>query len=371
MPNTQILIVEDEEFFAQAIRDTLMRLAYSVAGIASSGEEAIQKTEGLRPDLVLMDIVLKGSMDGVTAAEQIHERFDIPVIYLTGLTSDQITERAKITEPFGYILKPFQERELHVAIEIALYKHKMERKLMDREKELERLLIETEKVNKELRDFAYIVSHDLKAPLRAISQLANWISEDTKDRLESTEKEKMELLINRAKRMHNMLDGLLEYSRAGRMRGEAVKVDTNKMVEQAIQDISRKENIHFQIQENLPEIIIDPHQIHLIFMNLIGNSIKFMDKREGIIEIGGRDMGEYLEVYVKDNGPGIPERHFDRVFQIFQTLSPRDEMECIGVGLAIVKKLVEQNGGTVKIESKVGNGSTIRFTLPKKKGFTS
>lgn len=149
MSNAQILIVEDEEFFAQEIRDILMNLDYGVAGIASTGEEAVQLTSELRPDLVLMDIVLKGSMDGVTAAEQIHEQFDIPVIYLTGITGDQITERAKITEPFGYILKPFQERELHVAIEIAIYKHKMERKLMEKEKELERLLVETKKVDME------------------------------------------------------------------------------------------------------------------------------------------------------------------------------------------------------------------------------
>ena len=100
------------------------------------------------PELILMDIVLKGEMDGVTAAEQIHERLDIPVIYLTGLTGDQITERAKITEPFGYILKPFQERELHVAIEIALYRHKMEKKLREISEEREKYTTDLERMNK-------------------------------------------------------------------------------------------------------------------------------------------------------------------------------------------------------------------------------
>ena len=100
------------------------------------------------PELILMDIVLKGEMDGVTAAEQIHERLDIPVIYLTGLTGDQITERAKITEPFGYILKPFQERELHTVIEIALYRHMMERKLEEKDEVLKHKLDEVERMNR-------------------------------------------------------------------------------------------------------------------------------------------------------------------------------------------------------------------------------
>lgn len=148
MANISVLIVEDEEFFAEEVQDILNKLGYNVLGVASTGEDAVKMTEETRPDLVLMDIVLKGEMDGVTAAEQIHERLDIPVIYLTGLTGDQITERAKITEPFGYILKPFQERELHVAIEIALYRHKMEKKLRDISEEREIYTTDLERMNK-------------------------------------------------------------------------------------------------------------------------------------------------------------------------------------------------------------------------------
>lgn len=365
MTKPRIFIVEDEEFFAQEIQEILNRLGYSVSGIAPSGEEAVKKAEETRPDLVLMDIVLKGEMDGVAAAEQIHERFDIPVIYLTGLTGDQLTERAKITEPFGYILKPFQERELHVAIEIALYKHGMEKKIREMAEERERLLKETEKVNKEMRDFVYVVSHDLKAPLRAISQLASWIAEDHKDSFDEKGKEQLDLLLNRTRRMHNMLDGLLEYSRAGRMRGEAVGVDTRKMVEEAVKSLSQAGNIRFVIHEDLPQVVMDPHQVILIFKNLIDNAVRFMDKPEGVIEVGCKDMGTSYEFFVKDNGPGIEEKHFDRVFEIFQTLTPRDELESIGIGLAIVKKLVARNRGKVAIESEVGKGSTIRFTLPK------
>lgn len=111
---------------------------------------------------------------------------------------------------------------------------------------------------------------------------------------------------------------------------------------------------------------IDPVQTNQIIQNLISNAIKYMDKPEGIIEVGCRDAGDFWEFYVKDNGPGIEERHFERIFQIFQTLKARDEFESTGIGLTIVKKIIEQNNGRIWVESEVGKGSTFKFTLPKK-----
>ncbi|MFH1581617.1 MAG: response regulator [Pseudomonadota bacterium] len=133
MTNAQILVVEDEGIIAKDIQNTLESLGYAVPAIASSGEEAIKKATETLPDLVLMDIVLEGHMDGVEAAERIRDRFDIPVVYLTSYADNKTLQRAKITEPYGYILKPFSERELYTTIEMALYKHKMEKKLRDSE----------------------------------------------------------------------------------------------------------------------------------------------------------------------------------------------------------------------------------------------
>ncbi len=129
MSETKILVVEDESITARNIQNQLKGLGYRVPGVASSGEEAIQKAEEMRPDLVLMDIKLKGNMDGIQAAEQIQTSFDIPVIYLTAYADEAILQRAKVTEPYSYILKPFDVRELQTNIEVALYKHKMEEKL--------------------------------------------------------------------------------------------------------------------------------------------------------------------------------------------------------------------------------------------------
>lgn len=127
MANPKILIVEDEDIIAEDLQDCLKNLGYMVSAIASSGEEALQKTTEMHPDLVLMDIRLKGDIDGVEAANQIRTRFNIPLVYLTAYADKDTLQRAKVTEPFGYILKPFEERELYTVIEIALYKHEMEK----------------------------------------------------------------------------------------------------------------------------------------------------------------------------------------------------------------------------------------------------
>ncbi|MBE0517382.1 MAG: response regulator [Methanophagales archaeon] len=129
MADPQILVVEDEGIVATGIRNMLKDLGYTVPAVASSGKDAIKKAAEMRPDLVLMDIVLEGDMDGIEAAEQIRARFDIPVIYLTAYADETTVQRAKMTTPYGYLLKPFNERELHAAIEMALYKHMMEREV--------------------------------------------------------------------------------------------------------------------------------------------------------------------------------------------------------------------------------------------------
>ena len=133
MVNKQIMVVEDERIVAEHIRKSLQNMGYSVPSIASSGVKAIKDIEDKCPDLVLMDIVLKGEMDGIETAMQIRSRFKIPVVYLTAYTDEKTLERAKITEPFGYVIKPFNEKDLHINIEIALYKHKMERELKESE----------------------------------------------------------------------------------------------------------------------------------------------------------------------------------------------------------------------------------------------
>ena len=131
MKNPSILVVEDEQIVAAGLQRRLQQLGYAVPALAASGIEAVELVGQISPDLVLMDIRLEGPLDGIEAAGQIRTRFHLPVVYLTAYSNPDVLDRAKVTEPFGYILKPFQERELQVVIETALYKHKMERKLQE------------------------------------------------------------------------------------------------------------------------------------------------------------------------------------------------------------------------------------------------
>lgn len=240
------------------------------------------------------------------------------------------------------------------------------KKLEASNREKDALMAQVERINKELNDFAYIVSHDLKAPLRAISQLADWLAEDYTEVLDEAGKETLKVLKNRTVRMHNMIEGILQFSRVGRIEGNPEVVATDKVVRQVIDSLSPPENIRITIYESLPPVVIDPLRINQIFQNLISNAIKYMDKPEGLIEIGCRDTGEFHEFFVKDNGPGIEERHFERIFKIFQSLMARDEYESTGIGLSIVKKIIEHKGGRIWVESEVGKGSIFKFTIPKR-----
>ena len=243
--------------------------------------------------------------------------------------------------------------------EIQGYREHLEQLVIERTAELE-------SANQELKDFAYIVSHDLKAPLRAITQLATWLSTDYKNSLDEKGKEQMDLLIGRAKRMNNLIDGILQYSRVGRIKGIEVEINLDNVLSEIIEMISPPKNIKITVQNELPLIIGDKTRIEQVFQNLIGNAIKFMDKPDGNINIGFSDEDSYWKFWVSDNGIGIDEKHYDKVFQIFQTLISRDVKESTGIGLSIVHKIVEMYGGKIWVESKLGKGSTFYFTLLKK-----
>ncbi|AUB56693.1 two-component system response regulator [Methanobacterium subterraneum] len=144
------MLVEDEIIVAADVKNRLENMGYEVLGIFDTGEEAIEKAGELKPNLVLMDIVLKGDMDGIDAAQKIRELFDIPIIYLTAYSDEKTLQRAKVTEPFGYVLKPFEDREIQSAIEMAIYKHKMEQQLKESEEKYRKLIEKFLQVSNEI-----------------------------------------------------------------------------------------------------------------------------------------------------------------------------------------------------------------------------
>jgi len=239
------------------------------------------------------------------------------------------------------------------------YRNHLEKEVADRTEQLAAS-------NKELKDFAYVVSHDLKAPLRAISQLSFWLLNDYKDKLDEDGKENLSLLVGRVKRLDALIDGILQYSRVGKAREKEENIDFNILVSDIITSLESNDSINIEVENTLPTYIGDSNRFTQVFQNLISNSIKFMDKPLGKIKIGCEENEKFYKLWVKDNGIGIEEKYFDRVFQIFQTLQPRDQTEGTGVGLTLVKKIVNIYKGKVWIESKLGVGTEVYFTLPKK-----
>ena len=242
---------------------------------------------------------------------------------------------------------------------------KAEEALEKLNKDLESAVRELRRTNKELEEFAYVAAHDLKTPLRAIGVLAHWLSTDYADQFDERGKGQVKLLVGKAERMSRLVDSLLEYSRTGQPSQELEEVDLNTALSEVITEIDPPENIEITVENDLPTIICDKTRMMQVFDNLLSNAVKYMDKPEGRIKVGCVEEDGFWKFSVADNGPGIEPKYFEKIFKIFQTLSPRDGVGGTGIGLSIVKKTVELNGGRVWAESEPGEGSTFFFTLPE------
>lgn len=219
--------------------------------------------------------------------------------------------------------------------------------------------------NQELDRFVYVVSHDLKAPLRAIANLSQWIEDDLEGQLLENNQQQMKLLRNRVARLDAMIDGLLAYSRVGRTKISEETVEVGKLVEEISDSLVIPEAFTLKIRSPMPTIFTKKLLLSQVFSNLISNAIAHHDRSDGKIEIWATEKEDCYEFAVADDGPGIAPKDRDRIFTIFQTLKSRDAQESTGIGLSIVKKIVETEGGKVFVESDLGKGATFRFTWLK------
>ncbi len=245
------------------------------------------------------------------------------------------------------------------------YRKQAEQTLAKLNHDLNRTVQELKRSNQELRNFAHVTAHDLKSPLRGIGSIADRLIRKYNETLDVEGKEQLRLLITRVKRMSDFIDAILRYSEIGHTIQELQEVDLNVLLAEIINEISVPDNFVVNIERHLPVIRAERPRLKQVFQNLISNAVKYTESKKGKIRIYCSDENQYWKFAVEDNGCGIKKEYFEKIFEIFQTLSSRDKTESTGIGLTIVKKIVELYDGKVWVESKVRKGSTFFFTLPK------
>lgn len=489
MDKATIMIIEDESIIAKDIENILKCYGYNVAGPYSRAEEAIKSVSEIKPDLILMDVVLKGEMDGVEAAGIIKKQISVPIIYLTAYADDNTIARIKNTEPYGYFLKPFEEKELYTWIETTLYKFKAEQSLKKNALWIKSILkcydqpiiatnengeiqfinnvantilgINEENINgkklnevlniyddqgtaalnslndilqkqssvnkqnhsyiidkdknkrnitysiypidiedlssgfiftfnlnnnikektepgyhlseklaeskKELEQFAYIASHDLQEPLRMIASYVQLLQRRYQGKLDQDADEFISFTVEGVTRMKSLLNDLLAYSRINTKSSPFLNVDINKIIIEIKSKINKifDSNTYDISNDNMPQLNASESQIKELFYNLLINAIKFNDKEKAEIKIGYTPEQDYHLFSIRDNGIGIEKEYANKIFEVFQRLHTHDEYPGTGIGLAICKKIIENHGGKIWIESEPGKGSTFKFTLKK------
>jgi signal transduction histidine kinase len=360
MTNAKIMIVEDESITAMELEGRLEYWGYTVLPISSSGKKAIEIATTMAPDLILMDINLKGKMDGVETMEHIKEHLDVPVIYLTAYSDEATLQRAKITEPYGYILKPFEERELYILIEVALYKNQMEQKL-------KKANIELQTRNSELKAFAHTVAHDLKTPLNIITGFAEVLTDSFTEMSKEELKEHLQSIVRNGHKMVDIIDALLLLASVRDVKVEMKPLQMTDIIAEVhgrLTKIIEEAQAEIILPDTWPVAMGHPTWVEEVWANYLSNAIKYGGQPPRI-ELGAIAENGMIRYWIQDNGAGLTPEEQARLFTPFTRLNQADDIQGHGLGLSIVQRIVEKLGGKIGIESAPGQGSIFSFTLPE------
>lgn len=499
---TRVLVVEDEIVVSEDLQQRLRKLGFEVAGAADTAAEAIALAEAMRPDVALMDIMLHGRPEGIEAAEHLRSKLDIPVIYLTAHSDPATLQNAKRTDPAGYIIKPFNDTQLRVALELAPVRHEMERKarqaahwmsatltsigdaviatntraevlllnaaaekltgwtqqeaagrpcsevlrlvnkvtgqtledpataslrqglvirlepgtvlvtrhgheccvddsaspIMDAAGEIlgavvvlvdasERaaekshaqaltrqvaeLMADKEKnqaLGAELEAFAIAVSHDLRRPLVTIAGFTELLAEKHRERLPATGQIFLDQVRTSALEMRRMVEDYLKFLKSNHEQTTAhAVVDFTRLAQESFAELSGRpgQKPSRLICETLPPVWGDEAMLRHLLSNLLGNALKYSGRRGlPVVEVGAVPGASVQTFFVRDNGVGLDLSKADRLFEPFHRFHAQAEFPGTGVGLAIVKRIVERHGGRIWAQSQPGSGATFFFTLP-------
>jgi light-regulated signal transduction histidine kinase (bacteriophytochrome) len=348
-----IFVVEDETIVAEAIMSKLRKAGYNVVGTADCGDEAIKKVGKLYPDIVLMDIHLAGDMDGIDTALVIRETHHIPVIFLTAYADGETLERAKRASPFGYLVKPFRERDMRVTIEMALMRSRLEDEL--------------EAANRELDLFSYSVSHDLRSPLIMIEGFSRLLIEDHYDSLDEYGKECVLRIREAVEHMDQLIHDFLRLARISKDHLDVGPVSLSDIAEKILTKYALAEPERCVTWEVTPNLNAkgDPHLLEICLENLLGNAWKYTLKEEDAsIEFNSLAHGLQTVYFIRDNGAGFSMDKAKNIFTPLQRLHTQDEFPGTGLGLSTVQRIIRRHGGKIWFEAGVDKGATFYFTLP-------
>ncbi|MGF1672687.1 MAG: ATP-binding protein [Rivularia sp. (in: cyanobacteria)] len=367
----KILVVEDERIIAYDIKSCLENSGYIVPAILAHGEKAISQIEQLQPDLVLMDMMLKGEMNGIQTAEIILNNFNIPVVFLTAHSDESTIKKAKATQPFGYVLKPFEETQLITTIEIALNKHQTETVMRD--------ALEKEKEMRELKSrFVSMVSHEFRNPLSTILNSTELLVNHSQQLTENKKDEYICHIQNSVKHLNQLLNDVLLVGQAevNKIKFNPLPLDLVKFCENLVAEFkliaTKKHQIIFKVQgcyiqqeETIKLPCLDEKLLRHILTNLLSNAIKY-SPQGGEIRFDLFCLQGEAIFRIQDEGIGIPQIEQENLFSSFQRGSNVGKIPGHGLGLSIVEQYVQLHQGEINLISKEGVGTTVIVTLPLK-----
>jgi two-component system, sensor histidine kinase and response regulator len=375
LPESTVLIIDDTPANLAVMMDFLEALGLRIL-TAQDGEEGLKRAELVRPDIILLDVVMPG-LDGFEVARRLKNSptlRDTPIIFMTALTDSREKIRGFEVGGVDYVTKPLQIEEVRARVMTHLRLHAAQKQLAARNADLQAEMVLRAAAAEQLRaavedleSFSYSVSHDLRAPLRAIDNFTNILLKGSSDRLDDEGKRLFNLVRKNAKTMSQLINDMLAFARAGRQELVLSEVDLEALTRDIWHDlnsVAAGRNIRMEIGA-VPKIRADPAAMRVVISNLLHNAVKFTRSRDiAIIQVGGEVVDDNVACFVKDNGVGFDPQYLHKLFGVFQRLHHASEFEGTGVGLGIVKRIVDKHGGRVWAEGFPEKGATFHFSLP-------
>ncbi len=371
MAPVRILIVEDEKLVADDLQETLQGLGYEVPAAVASGEEALEKVAETSPDLVLMDIRLAGSLDGVQTSDLIQSQLQIPIVYLTANADRATLERVKASHPFGYILKPFNEKILATTIDIALSRHQAEQDIRQTLSTTETELQAVKQKAQQQSEHISIMAHELRNPITAIKFAVEMLTNHSQSLPAEKRERYIERIQNATKSLNDLLEDVLtfERTRTNKLQSLPVPLEFVSFCQEVLETFQLTSgdlySFIFSANEVCCPVYMDDKLLWHLLNNLLSNAVKYSPEG-GKIYLTVTCAAEMINLQVKDQGIGIPLEAQTALFEPFQRASNVGKIPGSGLGLAIAKQCVSLQGGTITVDSTVGAGSTFTVTLPRR-----